>query len=431
MRFPVSMHRYDQTGKIYVVWYRAFTMMIALLISVGFVCAGISMAGEWPQFGKFYPDGHGGYVYFPLADTSFADKAESYQMGNPPPSAEYRFPPGEALGIPSYNESTDRGYITLGCGGRLSLQFVDNALVDVPGPDLYVFEIGDALEPTRLEISANGKDWMNVGEIAGGRADVDIAKWAKGGHSFRYVRLTDLKSDCGGTTPGADIDAVGAIGSGVRLTLSCKVLFDFGKHALKPEAAKALDALAEHFADSGKLNIEVAGHTDGVGSDAANQKLSEQRARSVADYLMRHFGIKPTNISVVGYGESQPVAGNDSEDGRQANRRVEIVIRHGGAGELWNFDEGPLAMAVGGDGKVMARYPNDNGRWFGKKHGRVISGYWVENGSSQTCKTKKDSSLHWGRMQITLNRTGNAFEGWWSYCDTTNHEGSLSGKRVR
>ncbi|MFQ5626910.1 MAG: OmpA family protein, partial [Methyloligellaceae bacterium] len=350
-------------------------------------------------------------------------------------SAEYRFSPKEALGIPNYNTATDRGYITLGCGGKLTLQLIDNALVDVPGPDLYVFEIGNALEPTRLEISADGKKWTNVGRIAGGRADVDIAKWAKGGKSFRYVRLTDLRQDCDSKTPGADIDAVGAIGSGLRLTLTGKVLFDSGKSELKPEAFQALDDLGNHFTNTRSLVVEVAGHTDAVGSSEANQGLSERRAQAVAAYLAKHFHLNPGQVNAVGYGESQPVADNKSDEGLQSNRRVEITLMRrnlaeSGAG-LWRTSVGPLALAAGSDGKVIGRYPEDNGRWFGEKQGHAISGYWVENGSSRACKTKKDGSRHWGRIYVELNEADDRFDGWWSYCDSESHDGELKGEKVR
>lgn len=397
--------------------------------------AGAATASEWPQPGKFYPDGHGGQVFFPLGDISFADDVTSYQMGNPPPAAKYRFSPREALGVPNYDSSRDRRYVTLGCGGKLTLRFSDNALVDVPGPDLYVFEIGSALEPTALEISADGKTWIKVGKIAGGRADVDIAKWSGGGQSFRYVRLTDLKSDCGSGTPGADIDAVGAIGSGLRLTLTGKVLFDTGKADLKPGASAALDDLGKYFSNPGGLFVEVAGHTDSVGSDEANQRLSESRARTIAAYLMKHFHLSATRMHVVGYGESQPVADNRTDQGRQANRRVEIILnrgtRAGNGATLWRTNDGPLALAVAPDGKVMARYPKDNGRWFGLKRGRTIFGYWVEKGSSQTCNKEIDGSRHWGRIRVELNANGTKFKGWWSYCGSKKRHGKITAEKVR
>jgi OOP family OmpA-OmpF porin len=72
--------------------------------------------------------------------------------------------------------------------------------------------------------------------------------------------------------------------------------------------------------------LRVSGHTDSTGSDGHNQKLSEDRAQAVADYLMNKGAIAKSRISVVGYGKHRPVASNSTEEGRQQNRRVEIDI---------------------------------------------------------------------------------------------------------
>ena len=159
-----------------------------------------------------------------------------------PPSAEKYSQPDQALGPPDYiNDYQDPpGYITLGCGGTLTVKFVNNALVDVDGPDLYVFEIGPDVESTDLSISQDGINWIKIGKIAGGTAHIDIKNYITPGGVFHYVRLTDLQSACQGGYPGADIDAVGAIGSAVRITLKASVLFDFDQYTLKPEAQKEL-----------------------------------------------------------------------------------------------------------------------------------------------------------------------------------------------
>jgi len=73
------------------------------------------------------------------------------------------------------------------------------------------------------------------------------------------------------------------------------------------------------------LRITLAGHTDIVGTEEYNQKLSDRRAKAVADYLIRK-GINPSRINVVGYGSKKPVAPNDTEEGRAKNRRVEVIL---------------------------------------------------------------------------------------------------------
>jgi hypothetical protein len=89
-----------------------------------------------PPAGKSYPDGHGGTVFFPLGDLSFADEVVAFRSGNPSAANEKDRDPRFSTGIPDYNEAKDVNYTTLGCGGVLTLHFVDNSLVDIDGPDL-------------------------------------------------------------------------------------------------------------------------------------------------------------------------------------------------------------------------------------------------------------------------------------------------------
>ena len=103
------------------------------------------------------------------------------------------------------------------------------------------------------------------------------------------------------------------------------VLFDTGSANLKPGAREKLARVAGVIASHPGLNIAVEGHTDSVGSTEYNQRLSEERAASVHDYLIRQ-GISPAAVGTSGFGESQPVASNGSAEGRQQNRRVELVV---------------------------------------------------------------------------------------------------------
>lgn len=100
--------------------------------------------------------------------------------------------------------------------------------------------------------------------------------------------------------------------------------FDTAKATIKPDSSKQLDDVAAALKSAPELKLEVAGHTDNVGDAAANQKLSEARARSVMDALVKR-GIAANRLSAKGYGQSKPIADNRSEDGRAKNRRVELV----------------------------------------------------------------------------------------------------------
>jgi outer membrane protein OmpA-like peptidoglycan-associated protein len=113
---------------------------------------------------------------------------------------------------------------------------------------------------------------------------------------------------------------------GTIITLEGSVLFVSGKAELLPLAKQKLDEVAKALTDlDPKQTITVEGHTDSRGADDMNQKLSEDRASAVRAYLVER-GVKPDRIKSVGRGETNPVASNDTPEGRANNRRVEIVI---------------------------------------------------------------------------------------------------------
>ncbi|MCX6633359.1 MAG: OmpA family protein, partial [Candidatus Solibacter sp.] len=103
------------------------------------------------------------------------------------------------------------------------------------------------------------------------------------------------------------------------------VLFDTAKYSLRPAAREKLAKVAGIVAGHPGLRLDVEGHTDSVGADAYNQELSEHRGESVRDYLTNQ-GMPTSSVTSRGFGETQPVATNDTAQGRQQNRRVEIVI---------------------------------------------------------------------------------------------------------
>jgi outer membrane protein OmpA-like peptidoglycan-associated protein len=103
------------------------------------------------------------------------------------------------------------------------------------------------------------------------------------------------------------------------------VFFDFSKYDLRPESYPELDRLVQFLTENPGSEIELRGHTDNVGSDADNLKLSQNRVNSVRSYLTGK-GIVATRLAAKGLGKSQPIADNTSDDGRQKNRRVEFVI---------------------------------------------------------------------------------------------------------
>jgi outer membrane protein OmpA-like peptidoglycan-associated protein len=119
----------------------------------------------------------------------------------------------------------------------------------------------------------------------------------------------------------------------IRIELAADVLFDFDKDTIKPEAASALHNVAEIIQDRGKgRTVRIDGHTDGKGSAAYNQNLSERRADSVKQWLAQKEGVAQVRMTTRGFGATRPVVpninkdGSDNPEGRQKNRRVEIVL---------------------------------------------------------------------------------------------------------
>ena len=103
------------------------------------------------------------------------------------------------------------------------------------------------------------------------------------------------------------------------------VFFETGLSALSKDSYPALNELVDALKSKTSLCIEIAGHTDNVGTPESNQKLSTDRANAVRDYLVKH-GIEPKRVTSKGYGETQPVASNETPEGRQQNRRTEVRI---------------------------------------------------------------------------------------------------------
>lgn len=121
---------------------------------------------------------------------------------------------------------------------------------------------------------------------------------------------------------GAKIERVG---EGIKVTFESGILFDVNKSDIRPDAEAELTKLAEILVKYGDTDILLEGHTDSTGDENYNQALSERRAAAVKAFLVMH-GVKGVRMTTMGYGESQPIADNETVEGRQANRRVEVAI---------------------------------------------------------------------------------------------------------
>jgi outer membrane protein OmpA-like peptidoglycan-associated protein len=173
-----------------------------------------------------------------------------------------------------------------------------------------------------------------IGATAGGAAGGVIAKknkavWIIAGAALGGVaggligdymdkQAEEIEQDLEGAT-------VERVGEGILITFDSGILFDFDSYALKSETRSNLSDLSETLNKYEDTDVLVLGHTDNVGTDQYNQGLSEKRANSVKSFLITQQ-VASSRLSTEGYGETDPIATNETEEGRQLNRRVEIVV---------------------------------------------------------------------------------------------------------
>lgn len=103
------------------------------------------------------------------------------------------------------------------------------------------------------------------------------------------------------------------------------ILFDVNSAAMRPESDATLDEIGATLEEHPELRLSIEGHTDSDGDEAANLDLSERRAAAVRSYLLEHFDVDPSRLAAKGFGETAPVASNETPEGKQRNRRVELL----------------------------------------------------------------------------------------------------------
>ena len=150
-----------------------------------------------------------------------------------------------------------------------------------------------------------------IGAVVGGAAGAII------GHQMDQQALSLQQN-----IPGATVTRVG---EGIAVTFASGLLYDTGSDEIRAAAAQNLRALATSLGEYPNTDLVIVGHTDGEGSSESNWELSRRRASAAASYLESQ-GVLASRVSAVQRGESEPIATNDTEAGRQLNRRVEVAI---------------------------------------------------------------------------------------------------------
>lgn len=163
-----------------------------------------------------------------------------------------------------------------------------------------------------------------IGKAAGNTLLGAILGAAVGGAAGAYIgnymdkQAAEMQRDLAGAK-------VERVGEGIKVTFDSGILFDVDKATLKPASMENLKKLATILQKYPDTNILLEGHTDNTGSDEHNLELSRLRAQAVANYLAT-LQVSSTRFSIMGYGETQPIAANETVEGRQANRRVDLAV---------------------------------------------------------------------------------------------------------
>ncbi len=179
-------------------------------------------------------------------------------------------------------------------------------------------------EGTVIGAGAGGAVGAVVGNQTGSTARGAIIGAVVGGAAGLIIgnQMDQQAKQLRQTIAGATIERVG---EGIEVTFASGLLYDYDSDEVRPDAANNLGHLASSLGEFPNTSLVIVGHTDAAGLAKYNQGLSVRRAAAASAYLIGH-GVSASRLSTVGRGESEPVATNDTDAGRQLNRRVEVAI---------------------------------------------------------------------------------------------------------
>jgi len=254
----------------------------------------------------------------------------------------------ENLGYPINTETDDNG-LAVSYDGKMAF-LASNRENGFGGLDIYSFELPEKMQPKRVTyLKATVRDAVTKQLLQANYSmtDLETKKESKGvtqngsffatlevnknnalqiqqeGYLF-YSRNINLTAEASATQPFEMEVLLQPISANGKITLN-NVFFDFDKSELKPESFAELDKLVELLLKNPAVKMEIAGHTDSKGDKKYNLLLSQKRAESVMEYLLKK-GIDKLRLTAKGYGDTQPVAPNDTEENQAKNRRTEVKV---------------------------------------------------------------------------------------------------------
>jgi outer membrane protein OmpA-like peptidoglycan-associated protein len=181
---------------------------------------------------------------------------------------------------------------------------------------------------TGIGAAAGAAIGLGIGHLAGNKAvGTAIGATVGAGAGALIGRKMDKAAEAAKQVEGAQVELVDINGlPAVKVTFDSGILFDFNSSKLSADAQASLTKFSEVLKATPDADVAILGHTDNIGTEKANQSVSEKRAKAVADFLKAH-GVSASQIKdVLGMNYSQPVASNDTEEGRAQNRRVEVYM---------------------------------------------------------------------------------------------------------
>lgn len=192
---------------------RIISLVLVLILALSLLPLGV-LADDTADTGTVvYTDSRGNKVSIPGGEKAFAASVVEFIPGSPMTTDPLDTDPNEILGIPDRRGYSNGKAITLGAGGVIVLEY-ERLITDGEGDDIYVFEVGDQIEATKVEVSYDLETWYYVGWARGATASMDIGSAeseAPSEYKYKYIRLTDGYTEPGGNYPGADIDAVAGL----------------------------------------------------------------------------------------------------------------------------------------------------------------------------------------------------------------------------
>jgi OmpA-OmpF porin, OOP family len=240
----------------------------------------------------------------------------------------YKDPVATTLTLTGYVPDNNVHAALVAAAGRkfVSEKVVDNLKASVGAPTGFAAAVVPALGAlSRLSTGTLVVSDREV-KLSGDALYDAAANQIRAGLGREFPQGWQYKADISVRPAAAGVDATVCQQLFAELLSKARIRFESGKADISADSAGLLDRLTETALRCPNATIEIAGHTDSAGDEAANQALSEKRAQAVTDYLVK-AGLPASRFAPVGYGSTQPVAGNETEEGKAQNRRIDFVVK--------------------------------------------------------------------------------------------------------